>query len=242
MRLVCDCHIHSTASGHAYSTINENTLAAAAKGLELIATTDHAPQMPGGAHLFHFFNLKVLPKTLHGVRLLRGSEVNILDLNGVLDMDDKVLSLLDVVIASLHQPCFRSGTKTENTQAVIRVMQSPYVHIIGHPDDSRIPLDYESLVRAAADTGTMLEINNSSLMPIAFRENAEENYETMINLSLKLGARMIVNSDAHFYEDVGNFTKVLPLLERLNVPEVLIANTSAEKLLSWLDEKKKHVL
>ena len=74
MRILMDLHTHTVASGHAYSTIMENAKAAAEKGLEGIAMTDHGPAMPGGAHLYHFWNLTALPQQIAGVRVLRGVE------------------------------------------------------------------------------------------------------------------------------------------------------------------------
>lgn len=234
MQLVCDCHVHTLSSGHAYSTIAECAREAFRKGIQLIAITDHAPAMPGGTHLLHFQNLKVLPRTLHGVQLLRGVEANILGGVGTLDMQDDVLESMDLVIASLHQLCFQTGSTRDNTKAVIAAMKSRHVDIVGHPDDSRIPMDYEELVRAAVDTGTMLEVNDSSLRPTAFRENAEQNIDVLLNTAMRLGARLIVSSDAHFHEDVGNLSLALYMLERHAIPESMVANTSVERLLSWL--------
>ncbi len=234
MQLVCDCHVHTLSSGHAYSTITECAREASKKGLLLIAITDHAPAMPGGTHLLHFQNLKVLPRTLHGVQLLRGVEANILDDGGTLDMEDEVLESMDLVIASLHQLCFQPGSVRDNTRAAFSAMKSRHVDIMGHPDDSRIPLDYEELIRAAVDTGTMLEVNDSSLRPTAFRENAERNMDVLLNIAMRLGARLIVSSDAHFHEDVGNLSLAKSMLERHAIPESIVANTSVARLLSWL--------
>lgn len=47
MNVVVDTHTHTLASGHAYSTIIENAQSAQNKGLKLLCTTDHAPEMPG---------------------------------------------------------------------------------------------------------------------------------------------------------------------------------------------------
>ncbi len=52
MKLLLDTHIHTLASGHAYSTLAEYVEMAREKGLELIAQTDHGPAMPGGPMLF----------------------------------------------------------------------------------------------------------------------------------------------------------------------------------------------
>jgi len=234
MKLVCDCHIHTISSGHAYSTVTECAKAAQQKGLELIAITDHASALPGSPHIFHFQNMKVLPEKLFGVKLLRGAEVNILDFNGQIDMPEDVMDFLDIVIASLHQPCYSSGTRKENTKAVIKTMQNKYVDVIGHPDDGRMPLDYYDIVQAAIQTGTLLEINNSSLMPMAFRQNAKQNDEEMLSLAVQYGARIIVDSDAHYHDDVGNFSEAMAIIQRMGVPEELIANISPERLLSWL--------
>ena len=46
-RNVLDSHSHTVASGHAYNTINEMAQAAAEKGLELLALTEHSMKMPG---------------------------------------------------------------------------------------------------------------------------------------------------------------------------------------------------
>ena len=113
-----DIHTHAVASGHAYSTVDENLRWAAEQGLQLVALTDHAPAMKDTTCHAYFANLHVLPKELHGVRLLKGIELNILDFDGTIDMDEAVLQRLDLAIASLHMPCIKPGTKKENTQVI----------------------------------------------------------------------------------------------------------------------------
>ena len=56
---VMDTHTHTLASGHAYSTIRENAAAAARKGLELLAVTEHAPRMTGSCQAIYFQHVKV---------------------------------------------------------------------------------------------------------------------------------------------------------------------------------------
>ena len=144
-----DLHTHTISSGHAYTTLLENIAAAKRKGLKILGVSDHAPQMPGGAHKFYFNNLKVLPDVIDGIRVLKGVELNILNQNGDVDLDERSLRVLDYAIASLHVPCLENLGIEENTKALIRSMDHPKVKIIGHPDDSRYPIDYEALVRAA---------------------------------------------------------------------------------------------
>ena len=70
MQFVADLHVHTVASGHAYSTVAEIARVAADKGLALIALTDHGPAMPGGPHAYHFSNQTAIPDVLFGLRVL----------------------------------------------------------------------------------------------------------------------------------------------------------------------------
>ena len=183
MKIAIDTHSHTIASGHAYCTIREMASAAAKKGLQGLAITEHAPTMPGTCHPFYFSNLKVIPRQMSGVEMLFGVELNILDADGTIDLSEALLKEMDLVIASLHLPCFAKGaTKETYTEAYLKVMENPYVNIIGHPDDGRIPVDYEKIVEAAAKYGKILEVNNSSLTPGGFRQNARENQHTILEL------------------------------------------------------------
>lgn len=238
MHLVADTHTHTIASGHAYSSLTEMLRAAAAKGLEAVAVTDHGPAMPDGAHHFHFDNMRIWPDRISGVRLLKGAEVNITEPDGTLDLPGDLLARLDLNIASIHPPTYTGTNKIEDvTRAVIAVMQYPYVHVIGHPDDSRYPMDFGELARAAADTGTMLEVNNNSLRPGSFRVGARGNCIEMLAQCEKYGAMVTAASDAHIDLDVGHFTYALALLEETGFPEALVANASMERLMNALKKK-----
>ena len=80
--LLLDMHNHTIASGHAYSTVQEIASVASMKGLKYVGITDHGPAMPGGPHIFHIGNQRVLPKVIEGVQVLKGVEANILDQEG----------------------------------------------------------------------------------------------------------------------------------------------------------------
>lgn len=227
-----DLHTHTIASGHAYSSLMDNVNTAKSKGVKIIGVSDHAPSMPGSTHEYYFSNLRVLPPYIEGVRVLKGAEVNVLNEMGDIDLDERSLSFLDYAIASLHLPCIEVKSAKANTDALINAMQHKIVKIIGHPDDSRYPLDYERLVLAAKENGVLLEVNNSSLSPHAFRENALENYHTLLVLCIKHEAMIIINSDCHFHEHIGDQTYALSLLEQMNFPERLIANLTMEAEIS----------
>lgn len=231
MKIVLDTHAHTLVSGHAYNTIREMALMAHKKGLQAIALTEHAPTMPGTCHNFYFQNLMVIPREMEGVKLYLGTELNILDEHGAVDLPDKLLKELDIVIASIHSPCFQSDITLENVMgAYFGAMENPNIHIIGHPDDGRFPVDYEALVKKAKETGTLLEINNSSLSPGGFRENTYENDKKMLEYCMKYEVTITLGSDAHVDVDVADHDMALKLLAECGFPEELVVNTSTEKL------------
>ena len=86
MRVEIDTHTHTLASGHAYNTMNEMAKAAADKGLKGLAITEHAPEMPGTCHLYYFQNLRIVPRKRFGIELLLGTELNIMNAEGKVDL------------------------------------------------------------------------------------------------------------------------------------------------------------
>lgn len=238
MKYVLDVHTHSLASGHSYSTIREMAYAAKEKGLEVLGITEHAPKMPGSCHEFYFLNLKVVPREMCGVKLLLGSEVNIIDYDGNVDLREGLLKAMDVVIASFHPPCLKIGTREENTRAYLKAMENPYVDIIGHPDDSRIPVDLEKIIEAAAKNHKLIELNNSSLRENGAREGAFENQLRILELCKKHKVRIILGSDAHIDSEVGDHHRTDRVLAVSDFPEELIVNSSFENLKPYLHKYK----
>lgn len=230
METVFDLHTHTFVSGHAYSTLQENLAAAKAAGLLAYGFSEHAQSIPGSVNNIFFQNFKVLPEQVDGVYLFGGVELNILDYTGRTDGDARTMDSVDYAIASLHMPCIQPGTMAENTAALVGAMQLPKIKIIGHPDDSRYPLDYQTLVQAAADTNTILEVNNTSLGPQSFRVGAKENYMTMLELCVKHNVKVILGSDSHYASYVGDFGHAKAFLEAVQFPEDLVLNTKLENL------------
>lgn len=236
MNIVVDTHSHTIASGHAYNTIEEMAKAANEKGIKLLAITEHAPNMPGTCHAFYFHNLKVVNRMRHGVELLLGVELNVIDYEGNVDLEDETLRGLDVAIASLHMPCIKPGTMEENTNALIGAMQNPFVKIIGHPDDAKYPINYERLVKAAKEHHVLLELNNNSLNPNGFRLNARENDIKMLELCKEYHVPITLGSDAHVVDEIGNCCYSQEILEITNFPEDLIINNSVERFKDFIKD------
>lgn len=235
MNIVLDSHTHTIASGHAYSTLHEMAREAADRGLSLLGITEHSMTMPGTCHEYHFHNMRMLTREMYGIQVMHGAEVNIMGYDGSLDMKDALLAQMDVVIASLHIPCIKPGTKEENTAALLHAMENPYVNIIGHPDDSRYPVDYEKLVRKAKERKVLLELNNTSLHLKSSRKDARPNDEILLRLCMEYEAPIILGSDAHTQEDIGNFQYALLLLEEIGFPKELVVNRSVEDYKKYIN-------
>ena len=234
MNYILDAHTHTLVSGHAYNTMKEMAQAAKEHGLELLGITDHAPNMPGSCHEYHFENYRIIDRNAYAVPILLGCELNILDENGSVDLRSDLLKKMDYNIASLHPPCIRFLTKLETTNTIIRCIENPDIHIIGHLDDARFPVDYEAVVKAAKEYHTLLEVNNSSLLPTSFRPNAKENYTTMLKICEKHDVPVILNSDAHVDTSVGRHDASYALIQSISFPEELIVNTSVDKFKSFI--------
>nr|WP_288556637.1 phosphatase [uncultured Mediterraneibacter sp.] len=236
MKLIADTHSHTLASGHAYSTIREMARAAFEKGMEAFAITEHGPKMPDSCGRYYFNNLRVVPRKLEGVELFLGVEANLMNPEGTLDLREDILKQMDIVIASIHVPCYgMEHTEKENTNAYLKAMENPYVHVIGHPDDGRFPVDYEMMVKKAKETHTLIEVNNSSLSPIGFRKDTHKNMKEILTLCKQYEACITTSSDAHIDVDAANFCYVEEILRACDFPEELVATTNLELLKSFLN-------
>lgn len=236
MKILLDMHTHSIASGHAYSTVEEMSQEAKKKGLKYLGITDHGPSMPGAPHIFHIRNQKVIPKTIHGVRILKGVEANILNKDGDLDIDDDILSELDIIVASLHEPCIKATNIDDHTEALINVMNSRRVHILGHIGNPSFPIHKEKIVLEAKKTNTLIEINNSSF--ISSRPGSYENCKEIALLCKKHRHHIIIDSDSHYADSIGAFKEALDMLEEIDMPNELIINYQEDMFLKFLDSKK----
>ena len=234
MKIELDMHTHTLASGHAYSTIQEMARAGAEKGLKLLGITEHTSGIPGTCDPIYFRNLHVVPREMYGVDLMLGAEINILDAKGNMDADEALMKRLDIRIAGIHLLCYEHGTKEENTFGMIQAIRHPYIQIISHPGDGTAELDFEPIVQASKECGTLLEINNSSLKPARGKQDARANNLGILRLCKQYEVPVILGSDAHISFDIANYQYVYELLHETEFPEALIVNRSVEVFRNYL--------
>ena len=242
LKINTDLHTHTVASGHAYSTVDEMAKGAFRKGIKLIAVTDHGPQMPGGPHIYHFGNISIVPDKLYGVRIIKGVEANILD-QGKLDLAAEELDRLEFVSAGMHRLTGHNlKNKGDYTEATIKAMENPYLDMITHPVQKEYPLNLERVARAAAENNVILEFNASSYSPKKDHTRGMKSQSlSLLKLAKKYEFKLAVNSDAHFHDEIGEYSSLNFIFESKDFDRELIINRSSESVLEYLKKRNKRL-
>ena len=239
MKAKMDLHTHSIASGH-HTLDTVTTLAKRAKelGLEYLGITDHAPKMQGSANVNYFRNLHYADRVIHGVKILYGAELNVLNESGEIDLPFDVLDGLDFAIASLHKQVFKPKSQQENTKALVNAMRNCYVAAIGHPNDQTFDIDVKTLVEEAKNTGTILELSSVGISPEGYRDHDVERLVKMLLLCKQKGVYIMLGSDSHGVGKIGDFKNSYKLLETLDFPPELVVNYNPKKFLEIVKTKR----
>ncbi|MFL5884693.1 MAG: DNA polymerase/3'-5' exonuclease PolX [Thermoleophilaceae bacterium] len=220
-----ELHCHSVASD-GRNTIEEMAVAARERGYEYIAITDHSATHGFGNDVQpdqlreQIERIHELDAEIEGIRILAGSEVNVLP-DGTFDYEDDLLAELDWIVGSLHSS-FRLR-ESEQTKRMITAMEHPLVDAIGHPTgrliDRRGPyeLDIDAVAAAAARTGTFLEINGNP--------DRRDLNELNARIAVEAGATIVIDSDAHGRETQRNMKYGVATARRAWLEPKHVANT-----------------
>ena len=236
MKFEVDTHTHTVLSGHAQSTLMENAAAAAKIGLKGIVLSDHGPRIQSAPPEFNISTFAFFPKTIHGVKIYYGCEVNIIDHAGNLDISDKYLKMLDYGIAGMHDFVTDSHGKTKDTDALLGAINSKHIDIIAHPDNPVYEIDYEVFIKETARLNKLVELNEHS---IDYRDGASSNAVLCLNLCKKYGVRIAVSSDAHIALNVGVCNTAIKVLEETDFPSELIVNLTQKRFDDYITSRAK---
>ena len=195
-----DLHTHTNLTD-GVASLEDMVAAAARKGYEYYAITDHAPnlffqRMTDEKMLAQREQVRALDAPLE---LLHGTELNIAP-DGSVDWDQDFLAGFDLCVASVHSNF--DQPRAEMTRRLVTACENPRVNIIGHPLTRRIgrrppvDVDFGELFRACARTGTALEINASPQ-----RLDLPSDH---IRAARDAGVVFAIDSDAHSVADHGN--------------------------------------
>jgi len=234
-----DLQMHTTWSDGAHS-LAELAEGVRAKGYEYMAVTDHSKSatVAGGMKddqvLRMIAEVRALNETMKDCRVLAGCEVDIRG-DGTLDFPDEILRQLDLVLVSVHSR-FKM-TREEMTARIVRAVQHPLVHLLGHPTGRLIgergadDVDMEAVLTAARAAGVAVEINAS---PSRLDLN-----DLHARRAKELGIPVAINTDAHTIGQLDNMRFGISVARRAWLTPGDVLNTWPEKqLVSWLEKKR----
>lgn len=237
-----DLHVHSKWS-EGLNTIEEVALAGKNLGYEYIAISDHT----GGLYIANAMDEKKILRQIKeidkinaefarkkiGIKILKSAETNIKP-NGEIDVPEKILAKLDLVLAGVHDHF--SLPKEKMTARIIRAMKNPYVNIIVHPTGRVIfqrpafELDLDQILKAAKQLGVAMEIN-SFFDRLDLRDQD-------IRKAVSLGVKMVIDTDAHNKNQLKLIEYGIAQARRGWATKKDILNTwPFEKLLAWFHKK-----
>lgn len=229
-----DMHMHSNFSDGT-ATMAVMAQSALDHGHEYISITDHATPMGMVAgikkdNVKEYLKLiEKARKTVPGIRIFAGTEVDIMD-DGSLYLDDKVLGQLDWVVASIHSQFKMS--REDMTNRLLRAIENPHVRLLAHPTARKLlkrdPIDYDidKVFRAAVENGVALELSASV-------DRLDLN-DVLCKRAKDLGCKLIINGDAHNPGEI-NYTFGITQAQRGWLTKDDVLNTlPLKKFEAWL--------
>jgi DNA polymerase (family 10) len=229
-----DLHVHSNWSDGT-SPIEEIARAAQKRGYQYLAICDHSKSLKITHGLDESRLMKQIEEIdrinekMKGFQILKGTEVDILS-DGRLDLSEKVLGKLDLVVAAVH-----SGFKQEKekmTKRIVRALENPLVHILAHPSGrllgARDPYEVEidEVMEAAKQYRKALEIN-------AYFERLDLD-DIHCRKAKEMGIPLAIGTDSHHVDQMWMISLGVAVARRgwLETPNVL--NTLPLKgILKW---------
>jgi DNA polymerase (family 10) len=229
-----DLHVHSKWSD-GISSIEEIAEAAQQRGYQYVAICDHSKSLRIAHGLDESRLMKQIEEIdrinekLKGFRILKGTEVDILS-DGKLDLSEKTLEKLDLVVAAIH-----SGFKQDKgkmTKRINRALENPYIHILAHPSGrllgARDPYEVEmdELMETAKKYGKALEIN-------AYFERLDLD-DIHCRKAKEMGVRVGIGTDAHHLDQMWMMSLGVAVARRGWLETADVLNTlSLKEILQW---------
>jgi DNA polymerase (family X) len=190
-----DLQMHTTASD-GKNSIEEMGHAAKDLGYDYIALTDHSQAVTVANGLDEERTLEQIKKIhaakVPGMTLLAGSEVDIKK-DGTLDLEDYVLTELDVVVASIHS--YMNMERAEMTERYLAAIENPYTQIIAHPTGRLVlrreafEYDMEAVLDACAKHGVAMECN-------AYPDRLDLR-DVHLRMAKQRGVKIVISTDSH---------------------------------------------
>ena len=220
-----DLQMHTTASD-GEASLDDMAEACRARGYAYCAITDHSKRVTMALGL-DAKRLRAQWKAVdawnakaHGFTVLKSVELDILE-NGKLDLPDDVLAEADYVVASIHYGM--TQRQPEITKRLLTAIRHPHVDAIGHPTGRLLgkresyAIDFETVARAAAESGCLLEING--------HPERMDLPDTLAAAAKAAGVRFVLSTDSHQPGNLAFMRYAIDLARRAGLEAGDVLNT-----------------
>ena len=240
-RLTFDHHTHTIYSRvgiylHGKGRIVDNARAAAKKGLDSLAITDHGPSD------FYGLDQRKIPEMRRKIaeakmifpklKIFLGVEADIVDTENGLDVSPADFELYDFVNAGYHYvpKChmihnwlsfhikrwpapLKERLRKQNTARIVKALKSNDIKILTHPGDKAF-IDEHAVAKACEETSTLVEINARHKHPSVSDLKIYKQYDV----------DFVISSDAHRPLHVGRYAESLALAFEAGIDPDRIVN------------------
>jgi DNA polymerase (family 10) len=234
-----DFHVHTNLSGDGRSPLEEVVAAAKARGIAVLAITEHAENTVAGVGREALLEQRkqvaaLQAKVGDSIAILHGVELNI-GPAGELDYDAEFRALFDWTLASVHDHF--DLDRAAQTKRIVTAMRDPSVRMIGHLSARMIgarppiDLDLEAVFAAAEETGTALEINGG--LP-----RLDASVDVLRRARDRKKLTFVLSSDAHHTSEFDRLDYACLQATKAWVPPEKVANLwPRERLERWARDK-----
>ena len=220
-----DLQMHTTASD-GEASLDDMAEACRARGYAYCAITDHSKRVTMAMGLdakrlrAQWEAVDAWNAKSHGFTVLKSVELDILE-NAKLDLPDDVLAEADYVVASIHYGM--TQRQSEITKRLLTAIRHPHVDAIGHPTGRLLgkresyAIDFETVARAAAESGCLLEING--------HPERMDLPDTLAAAAKAAGVRFVLSTDSHQPGNLAFMRYAIDLARRAGLEAGDVLNT-----------------
>ncbi|NUT37226.1 MAG: PHP domain-containing protein [Hamadaea sp.] len=243
-----DCHTHTDWSDGG-ATLAEMVGAAAERGHDYVAITDHSPRLTIARGLTAERLRRQLTEIAEinaaladtGFRVLTGIEVDILA-DGSLDQDPGLLAELDIVVGSVH-----SGLRDDRatmTRRMVTALSNPHLDILGHCTGRKLRVKTDAAHAASrwrppsvfdADAVFAAAVRHDKAIEINCRPDRRDPPSDLLKKAAGVtGLRFAIDTDAHAVDQLDWQQLGCERANAAGITADRVVNTlGADDLLAW---------
>jgi DNA polymerase (family 10) len=230
-----DLHYHTALSGDGRSPLPDMVAAAAARGYDYLAITDHGEDLAingstAEEFLEHREAIRALQPEYPDLTVLWGCELNI-GADGGLDYDTDFRAEFDYTVASVHSHFDQAPN--QQTERLVRAIADPTVDSIGHLTGRYIgrrpgiEIEVDIVIEALHHFDVALEINGALQRLDAASD--------VVRKAVDRGVKLVINTDSHHTSELGRMEYGVLTAQRGWAPRDLVVNSwSRDRFLSWV--------